>query len=66
MNFYIENKRNNLLGDDLMRATTAYAFAWVATAVAVSMAIYITRSASPLWAMLIPACISFSSSDKKE
>lgn len=47
-----------------MRASTAYAFAWIATAVAVSVGVYITKSASPLWALLIPAGISFSVSDK--
>lgn len=35
-----------------------YALAWLSTGIAVSIAIYITKSASPLWAMLIPCCIS--------
>jgi hypothetical protein len=48
-----------------MKASTAYAFAWIATALAVSVGIYITKSANPLWTLLIPACISFSVSDSK-
>jgi hypothetical protein len=39
---------------------------WISTAIAISVAIFVTKSASPLWALLIPACISFSSGDKEK
>jgi hypothetical protein len=39
----------------------AAAAAWVATAAAVSFAIWMTGSAAPLWAMLIPALMSATS-----
>ena len=38
----------------------AYSFAWIATGFAVAVGIYITKNAGCLWAMLIPALISFS------
>jgi hypothetical protein len=38
----------------------AYAFAWIATGIAVAVGIYFTKDANCLWAMLIPAMISFS------
>ena len=39
-------------------AYLAWGMAWVATAVAVSVGIYYTKSANCLWAMLIPAMVS--------
>lgn len=46
----------------------AYGCAWIATGITVSIAVYITKSASPVWAMLIPSFISMSSkrSDDKD
>lgn len=38
-------------------AYIAYGVAWLSTGAAVSIAIWITKSAAPLWAMLIPAFI---------
>jgi hypothetical protein len=46
-----------------MKWSTAWAFVWISCALAISTAIYITKSANPLWALLIPACISFKSSE---
>jgi hypothetical protein len=37
------------------------AIVWVSVTVAVSVGIVITQSATPLWALIIPACISYSS-----
>jgi len=45
-----------------MNKTIVYAFAWISTAVAVSVAVYITKSAKPLFAMIIPAFIMDSDS----
>lgn len=39
----------------------AIASAWIATAAAVMFAMWITETAWPLWAMLIPATLSASS-----
>ena len=46
----------------------AYGCAWIATGITVSIAVYITKSASPVWAMLIPSFITISSkhSDDKD
>ncbi len=41
-----------------MMAWIAYAVAWISTSSAVVYAIYITGKISPLWALLIPMCIS--------
>lgn len=38
-----------------------YAMAWFATGAAVVMAIYVTKSADPIWFMIIPGCISVTS-----
>lgn len=46
-----------------MKASTAYAMTWIATAVVVSVAILVTKSAFPLWGMVIPLCINMSSED---
>lgn len=48
-----------------MKGTTAYALTWISVAIGVSVAIFVTKSASPLWAFLIPACIDFISDDGK-
>ncbi|WP_346940526.1 hypothetical protein [uncultured Clostridium sp.] len=47
-----------------MKKNIVYVIAWLSTGVAVSIAIYVTKSASPLLAMLIPTFIM--GSDKKE
>ncbi|MGG3890242.1 hypothetical protein [Metabacillus fastidiosus] len=47
-----------------MKMTTAYALAWLSTGIAVSVGIFVTGSAVPIWGMLIPACVSFKSDDK--
>lgn len=39
-------------------AYITYGIIWLVTGIAVSAAIFITKSASPLWAMLIPCFIS--------
>lgn len=39
----------------------SYGLAWLSTAIAVSVGIYITGSAWCLWAFLLPASISISS-----
>jgi len=39
----------------LMKKTTMLAIAWIVTAIAVSIAIYITKDSYPLFAMAIPA-----------
>ncbi|MFS1518593.1 hypothetical protein V1503_19330 [Bacillus sp. SCS-151] len=40
-----------------MKASTAYAMSWIATVLAVSVGIIITKSAIPLWALIIPLFI---------
>ena len=40
-------------------AYIAYACAWIATSIAVSVGIIISKSVYPLWAMFIPLFISF-------
>jgi uncharacterized protein (DUF983 family) len=40
-----------------MKSFTAYAIIWIVTALAVSVAIWTTKSADPLWAMFIPLFI---------
>jgi hypothetical protein len=44
-----------------MKITTAYASAWIASGVAVSVAILVTKDATPLWALLIPAFLKLDS-----
>ncbi|HCL4447103.1 TPA: hypothetical protein N2D16_002708 [Clostridium botulinum] len=39
----------------------AYGMMWLATSIAVSAAIFITKSATPLWAMFIPSFVSIES-----
>jgi len=43
----------------------AYGIAWLATGIATSVGIYITKDANCLWAMLIPGMISLSSKGDK-
>ncbi len=43
----------------------AYAFCWISVSFAVAVGIYYTKNPNCLWAFLIPACISFSTRDKK-
>lgn len=40
--------------------------AWLATGAAICVAIALTQRISPLWFFLMPLCISYKSSDKKE
>lgn len=49
-----------------MKMTTAYAIVWIACSIAISTGIIVTENLTPLWALLIPAMISFSTDDKKE
>ena len=42
-------------------AYIGYAMAWIFTGIAVTMAVYITKSATPIWFMVLPACISIQS-----
>lgn len=45
-----------------MKVTTAYALAWISVATTVSIGIVVSKSLIPMWFLLIPACISISSS----
>lgn len=49
-----------------MKSTTAYAFAWIATALAVIAGILITKESGCLWAMFIPALISVKNKSDEE
>ena len=42
----------------------AYAMAWISTGIATVTAVYVTTSAVPLWAMMIPATLSVKSKDR--
>ena len=44
----------------------AYAACWIATAISIIVAMLITRSAVPLWALFIPAMITFRSKDEED
>lgn len=35
-----------------------YGMIWVATAIAISVGIYVTKSAMPLWAFIFPGCVN--------
>lgn len=48
-----------------MKSTTAYALIWVSVATAVSVGIITTGYLSALWALFIPAFVSYSGSDSK-
>ena len=39
----------------------AYACVWIATSASVGIGILVTKSLTPLWAMIIPAMVSVSS-----
>lgn len=39
-------------------AYLAYGLAWLSTGIAVAVAVWVTKSAMPLWALLIPILIS--------
>lgn len=45
-------------------AYIAYAMAWIAVSIAVSIGIYMTGSLISLWAFAFPAAISLTSSEK--
>lgn len=47
-----------------MKRSLVYAIAWLSTGVAVSIAIYVTKSATPLLAMLIPTFIMESDNEE--
>ena len=47
-----------------MKLYTFLAIIWVSVAMAVSVSCYITQSAAPLWAFLIPAMIGFKTDNK--
>lgn len=49
-----------------MKVTTAYALVWVSCAVAVSVGIVVTGSMAPLFALIIPACMSVSSGAQED
>jgi len=49
-----------------MSPYTAYALIWVSTGIAVSVAIYVTKSASPLWGLFIPTLVSFIKNNEDE
>jgi hypothetical protein len=44
-----------------MKPTTTIAIAWIATSLAVSVAIYITHSAWCLWVFILPGSLSYTS-----
>lgn len=47
-----------------MKKTIVYSIAWLSTGIAVSIAVYVTKSATPLFAMLIPTFIMGSDKEK--
>lgn len=47
-----------------MNEATAYAFAWISTAIAVIVAVWITKNPNCLWALLLPAGITISHSSQ--
>ncbi|WP_154657910.1 hypothetical protein [Fictibacillus gelatini] len=46
-----------------MKPTTAYALIWLSVAIPVSVGIIVTKSLVPLWALIIPGCISIKEGD---
>lgn len=42
-----------------MKVATAYAFIWISSAVAISVAIIMTGKIGALWALFIPALVSY-------
>ena len=41
----------------------AYGMMWCGVSAAVALAVYVTGTGAPLWALLIPALISFKAKD---
>lgn len=41
-----------------MKLTTVYAIIWIVTGIVIISGCYITKSASPIWALLLPLFIS--------
>ena len=50
----------------IMAAFFAYAVAWLSTAAAAAYAVKVTGSAWCLWALLFPACIKISETERKK
>lgn len=50
--------------NNVTAAIVAYALAWLGTSAAVAVGCYVSGSAWPLLALLFPACISLTSSNK--
>ncbi|MBS4200293.1 hypothetical protein KHA93_11690 [Bacillus sp. FJAT-49732] len=48
-----------------MKGTTAYAFIWISSAIAISVAIIVTGKIGALWALLIPALVSYNSDNEE-
>ncbi len=46
-----------------MKPFTAYACAWIATSVAASIGLWITKNANCLWVFFFPACLTFKTSE---
>ena len=44
----------------------AYSMMWISVSLAVSVAVYTTKSAAPLWTFLIPAMIGVKSDNNKQ
>lgn len=44
----------------------AYGMMWVAASAAIAFAVYVTQTATPLWALLIPAMVEYSSNSSCE
>ena len=42
----------------------AYSMAWISTAIAISVAIYVSKSVCSLWFLLLPAMIRITNDDK--
>lgn len=47
-----------------MKGTTAYALMWISCAAAVCIAILVTDRLVSLWALIIPALVSYSEDEK--
>lgn len=48
-----------------MNKSSMYSIPWITTAIAVSVGIYVTKSAAPLLAMVLPAMLVNSSKEEK-
>ncbi|WP_179107148.1 hypothetical protein [Sediminibacillus massiliensis] len=49
-----------------MKDSTAQALIWLACSIVITTGIIVTGKLSPLWALLIPTLVSFSSSGERE